>query len=154
MLRKRKTPACFDTVLPDDEIFIVDSFPIPLCDFKRANASTSPLKSADGTSTLATDGKCATKGLGTFLGFRGSVLTTSYGLPVDFAIATADTDDREVLPLFCERGTYPIIIGAKGMFPRQLRRNFLRLIMCVYYRHGARTKKHNIHQSSVRCIKK
>lgn len=100
--------------LPNDEIFIVDSFPMPLCDFKRAHASTSPLKCADGTGTLATYGKCATKGLGTFLGFRGSVITTSYGLPVDFAIATADTDDREVLPLLCERGTYPVILGDKG----------------------------------------
>lgn len=100
--------------LPDDEVFIVDSFPIPLCDFKRAYASTSPLKYADGTGTLATYGKCATKGLDTFLGFRGSVITTAYGLPVDFAIATADTDDREVLPLLCERGTYPIILGDKG----------------------------------------
>ena len=39
--------------LPGDEVFIVDSFPIPLCDFKRAPASTSPLKCADGTGTLA-----------------------------------------------------------------------------------------------------
>ena len=69
--------------LPDDEVFIVDSFR----DFKRAPASTSPLKCADGTGTLATYGKCVTKGLGTFLGFRGSVITTAY-VPVDFAIAT------------------------------------------------------------------
>ena len=48
--------------LPDDEIFIVDSFPIPLCDFKRVPTSTSPLKCADGNGTLATYGKCATKG--------------------------------------------------------------------------------------------
>ena len=41
-------------------------------------------------------------------------MTTRYRLPVDFAIATADTDDREVHPLFCERDSYPIIIGYKG----------------------------------------
>ncbi|MDE0313552.1 MAG: hypothetical protein OXM61_01505 [Candidatus Poribacteria bacterium] len=73
--------------------------------------STSPLKCADGNGTLAAYGKCATKALDTFFGFRGSVIPTSYGLPVDFAIAPADTDDREVLPLFCERGIYPIIQG-------------------------------------------
>ena len=82
--------------LPDAEVFIVDSFPIRVCDFKRGRASTSPLKCADATGTLATYGKCATKSLGTFFGFRGSLITTVYGLPVDFAIATADTDDREV----------------------------------------------------------
>lgn len=96
--------------LPDD-VFFVDSFPIPVCDFKRAPASTSPLKYVDATGTLATYGKCATKGLNTFFGFRGSVVNTTDRLPVDFAIATADTDDREVLPLFCERGTYPTLIN-------------------------------------------
>lgn len=111
--------------LPDDDVFIVDSFPIPLCDFKRAPSSTSPIKCADATGTLATYGKCATKGLDTFFGFRGSVITTTYGLPVDFAIATADTDDREVLPLFCERGTYPIIIGDKGYVSEELERDLL-----------------------------
>lgn len=80
--------------LPGDEIFIVDSFPIPLCDFKRAYASHTPLKCANGAGTLAAYGKCATKALGTFLGFRCSVITTSYGLPVDFAITPADMDDR------------------------------------------------------------
>ena len=32
--------------------YALDSFPIPLCDFKRAPASTSPLKCADGTGIL------------------------------------------------------------------------------------------------------
>lgn len=112
--------------LPDDDVFIVDSFPIPVCDFKRAPASTSPLKCADATGTLATYGKCVTKGLDTFLGFRASVITTAYGLPVDFAIATADTDDREVLPLFCERSTSPIIIGDKGYVSEALETELLR----------------------------
>ena len=84
-------------------MFIVDSFPIPLCDFKRAPAATSPLKCADAIGTLATYGKCATKGLDTFLGFRGSVITTAYGLPVDFAIATADTQGYLVLRIFQNR---------------------------------------------------
>ena len=64
-------------LLPDDDIFIVHSFPIPLCDFKRAATSTSPLKCADATGTLATFGKCATKGLDTFFGFRVSLITTA-----------------------------------------------------------------------------
>ena len=50
----------------------------------------------DSTGTLATYGKFATKGLDTFFGFRGSVITTAYGLPVDFAIATADTESAKV----------------------------------------------------------
>lgn len=111
--------------LPNDEIFIIDSFPIKVCDFKRVPTSTSPLKCADGNGTLAAYGKCATKALGTFFGFRGSIITTSYGLPVDFAIAPADTDDREVLPLLCERGTYPIILGDKGYIAEELEMDLL-----------------------------
>ena len=100
--------------LPQAEVFIVDSFPMPLCDFKRAHASTSPLKGGDANDTRATYGHAATKGLGCFLGFRGHLMTTCYGLPVDFAIANADINDREVLPLLCERGRYPVVLADKG----------------------------------------
>jgi len=112
--------------LPDDNVYIVDSLPVPICDFKRAYASISPLKCANGTGTSAAYGKCTTKALGTFLGFRCSIITTSYGLPVDFAITPADMDDREVLPLFCERGTYPTIIGDKGYISEELEAQLLK----------------------------
>ena len=100
--------------IPKTDVFIADSFPIPICDFKRAKTSTSDLKWADASGTLATYGHCATKGLGTFLGFRGHLITTDAGVPVDFAIASADIDDREVLPVLVEGGRYPIILGDKG----------------------------------------
>ena len=48
------------TYLPKTDVFIVDSFPIPVCDFKRAKASKSDFKWADGTGTYATYGHCAT----------------------------------------------------------------------------------------------
>ena len=100
---------------PPTEVFIVDSFPIPICDFKRAKASKSDLKwETHASGTLATYGVCATKGLGTFLGFRGHLITTGIGVPVDFAIASAAIDDREVLPLLCQRGRYRVVLGDKG----------------------------------------
>ena len=40
-------------------------------------------------------------------GFRGTLLTTASGVPVDFAIASADRDDRDVLPFLVESGEYP-----------------------------------------------
>ena len=111
---------------PKTDVFIVDSFPIPVCDFKRAKASKSDFKWANATGTIATYGNCATKSLGTFFGFRGSLLTTVDGLPVDFAIASANIDDREVLPLLCERGNrYPIMLGDKGYISEQLQRELL-----------------------------
>ena len=106
--------------LPKTDVFIVDSFPIPVCDFKRAKASKSDFKWADGTGTLATYGKCATKGLGTFFGFRGTLITTADGVPVDFGITSADRDDRDILPLLAERGEYPIVLGDKGYVSQPL----------------------------------
>ena len=111
--------------LPQMDVFIVDSFPMPVCDFKRAKSSKSDFKWADATGTLATYGTCATKGLGTFFGFRGSLITTANRLPVDFAIAPADTDDREVLRLLAERGRYPMILGDKGYVSQPLQQELL-----------------------------
>ena len=108
------------TYLPQTDVFIVDSFPIPVCDFKRANTSKSDFKWADGTGLFATYGTCATKGIGTFFGFRCSLITTANGVPVDFGITSADRDDRDVLPLLAERGVYPIILGDKGYISQQL----------------------------------
>ncbi len=90
------------TCLPQTDVFIVDSFPIPICDVKRAKTSTSDLRWADASGYLATYGHYATKGLGTFFGFHGHLITTVDGVPVDFAIVSANIDDREVLPLLPE----------------------------------------------------
>ena len=112
--------------LPKTEVFIVDSFPIPICDFKRAKSSRSDLKwETEASGPLATYGMCATKGLGTFLGFRGHLITTGIGVPVDFAIASADIDDREVLPLLCERGRYRVVLGDKGYISGSLQDELL-----------------------------
>ena len=102
------------TYLPKTEVFIVDSFPMPICDFKRAKTSKSELKWADASGTLATYGHCATKGLGTFFGFRGHLITTDAGVPIDFAIASGHIDDREVLGVLSQGGRYPIVLGDKG----------------------------------------
>ena len=110
---------------PPTEVFIVDSFPIPICDFKRAKSSKSDLKWADASGTLATYGHCETKSLGTFLGFRGHLITTGTGVPVDFAIASADIDDREVARLLSERGAYPILLGDKGYISQSLQDELL-----------------------------
>lgn len=106
--------------LPKTDVFIVDSFPMPVCDFKRAKSSKSDFKWEDGTGTLATYGHCATKNLGTFFGFRGTLITTAVGVPVDFGITSADRDDRDILPSLVERGEYPIVLGDKGYVSQTL----------------------------------
>ena len=113
------------TCLPEMDVFIIDSFPIPICDVKRAKSSTSDLQWADGSGCLATYGHCATKGLETFFGFRGHLITTVAGVPVDFAIAAANIDDRDVLPLLVERGRYRILLGDKGYISKTLQEEIL-----------------------------
>jgi len=106
--------------LSKTEVFIVDAFPMPVCDFKRAKSSKSDFKWADGTGTLATYGHCETKGLGTFFGFRCSLITTGLGVPVDFCLTAANRDDRAVLPHLVERGVSPILLGDKGYISEAL----------------------------------
>ena len=86
----------------------------------RVNVSKSDLKWADGTGTYVTYGHCATKSLGTFFGFRGTLLTTASGVPVDFCMTAADRDDRDVLPHRAERGEYPMLLGDKGYISQHL----------------------------------
>ncbi|MYK22894.1 IS982 family transposase [Candidatus Poribacteria bacterium] len=115
VLRRTLTPDLSKT-----DVFIVDSFPMPVCDFKRAKTSKSDLKWADGTGTYATYGHCETKGLGTFFSFRCSLITTGLGVPVDFCLTAANRDDRAVLPHLAERGEYPILLGDKGYISEAL----------------------------------
>lgn len=100
--------------LPVGDIFLVDSLPVPLCDFKRAYFSKSPLKTEGPNGLRATYGHCATKGLGTFLGFRIHLLMSLGGVPLCFVVANADIDDREVLPQMIECFVNTIVIGDKG----------------------------------------
>ncbi len=111
--------------LPKSDVFSVDSLPMPICDFKRAEASRSDLKWEDGSGTLATYGRCATKSLGTFFGFRGHLITTAAGIPIDFAIASAHIDDREVLRVMSENRRYPMILGDKGYVSEDLHTELL-----------------------------
>ena len=67
----------------------------------------------------------STKSLGTFFGFRGHLITTADGVPVDFAIASADRDDREVLPVLSQGVGYRIVLGDKGYVSQSLQRELL-----------------------------
>ena len=137
VLRQALTDYC-----PKTDVFLVDSFPIPVCDFKRAKASKSDLKWADASGTLATYGHCATKSLGTFFGFRGHLISRVDGVPVDFAIASADIDDREVLGVLSQGGRYPMVLGDKGYVSASLQRELLETEnTCVFATHRSNQKQ-------------
>lgn len=112
--------------LPYGDILIVDSIPVPICDFKRAHFSRSQLKAEYINGLRATYGHCATKSLGTFLGFRVHLIVSQQGLPLAFVVANADIDDREMLPQMIADFLNTIIIGDKGYVSEPLRQELRR----------------------------
>lgn len=108
--------------IPYGDILIADSLPVPICDFKRAHFSKNQLKGEYINGLKATYGHCATKSLGTYLGFRVHIITNQQGVPLSYAIANADIDDREVLRQMITDFLNAIIIGDKGYVSESLRR--------------------------------
>jgi hypothetical protein len=107
--------------LPYGDILIVDSLPVPICDFKRAYFSKNQMKNSYINGLRATYGHCATKSLGTYLGFRIHLVSSQQGLPLAYAVANADIDDREVLPEMISSFLNSITIGDKGYVSESLR---------------------------------
>ena len=109
------------------DVFLVDSFPITVCDFKRAKLSKSDLKWADASGTLATYGHWVLHEKSrNVLWFSGHLITTADGVPVDFAIASeTDREDRDVLRVLSQGGRYPIMLGDKGYVSEQLHKELL-----------------------------
>ncbi len=108
--------------LPYGDILIADSLPVPICDFKRAYFSKSPLKGEYINGLRATYGHCATKDLGTYLGFKVHLIVSQQGLPLTFALSNADVDDRDVLPFMIFDFLNTLILGDKGYVSEPLRR--------------------------------
>ena len=69
----------------------------------------------------ATYGHCATKDLGTYLGFKVHLIVSQQGLPLTFVVSNADIDDRDVLPFMIADFLNTIIIGDKGYISEPLR---------------------------------
>jgi len=108
--------------LPFGDVLIVDSLPVPICDFKRVHFSKNRLKTSYVNELRATYGHCATKSLSTFLGFRIHLITSQHGLPLAYAVANADINDREVLPEMIDYLFNSIILGDKGYVSETLRK--------------------------------
>ena len=88
-----------------DDIHIVDGFPMPLCNFRRAHFSKLFKGEAD-------YGHCAAKNQ-TYYGFKGHLLISFNGIITDVTFTAANIDEREVaIDLIGEiKGT---LLGDKG----------------------------------------
>ncbi len=104
-LLRQKLPFAFP--IPQSQYFVIDSFPLPVCKFGRANFCHSFRE--DG----ANYGKCPSK-KETYFGFKVHALITLEGYITAFEITPASIDDREGLRDFAENRLGLVILGGKG----------------------------------------
>ena len=84
---------------------IIDGFPMPICNFKRAYFS----KLFEG---MASFGFCAAKNQ-TYYGFRGHLLIDTQGIISDIVVAPANIDEREAI-FEMSPGIPSLLLGDKG----------------------------------------
>lgn len=98
------------------DIAISDGLPLPTCHPKRVRKNN-PLK-ADGAFSY-----CAAKDE-YYFGFKGHLLTNDDGLILNFAIAPANVDERDVLPEIVQNisgRNFSLVISDKGLISPHLK---------------------------------
>jgi IS5 family transposase len=105
-----------ELVAVTDPIHIVDGFPVPVCNIKRAFSS-------EIFQGEAAYGFCASKGE-KYYGFEGHLLISSSGVITSCTLTAANIDEREALPELLP-GIHGLLIGDKGYISFALRQNLL-----------------------------
>ena len=95
-----------------NNIRIVDSMPIPVCEFGRAHFSKC-------FKDEASYGRCPSKKQ-TYFGFKFHALTTMDGFLSDYIITPANVDDRNAVWDLCDKYKSISIIGDKGYVNKRL----------------------------------
>lgn len=96
----------------EDTVHIVDGFPFPICNFRRAHFS----KLYRGEASY---GYCAAKNQ-TYYGFKGHLLINMNGVICDFEMAPAHIDEREVALNFTN-SINQNLLGDKGYIGKKRR---------------------------------
>ncbi|MGL5715729.1 MAG: IS982 family transposase [Paraclostridium sp.] len=95
-----------------NDIRVIDSMPIPVCEFGRAHFS----KCFKGEASY---GRCPSKKM-TYFGFKFHALTTVDGFITDYIITPANIDDRNAVWDLCDNYSSFSIIGDKGYINKRL----------------------------------
>lgn len=95
-----------------NNIRVIDSMPIPVCEFGRAHFS----KCFKGEASY---GICASK-KETYFGFKFHAFTTVDGFLTDYVITPANIDDRNAVWDLCDKYNSISIIGDKGYINKRL----------------------------------
>jgi len=98
-------------ISPDNDLFIFDGLPIPTCNPKRVKPRN-PFHGIGGF------GYCAAKDK-KYFGFKGHVVVNQHGLILNFDFASANIDERNVLPELVTNYK-GILIADKGLISSEL----------------------------------
>lgn len=101
----------------NQDLYICDGFPIPICHIKRYGKSKNELISKGAV------GYCASKDL-TYLWFKGHLVITQEGAPVAFDFAPASIDERDLVPELTI-GLIGMLLADKGYIRPQLKEDLL-----------------------------
>ena len=97
----------------DQDLYLTDGFPIPLCHIKRYKKSKTELRARGST------GYCAAKDEHYF-GFKGHILVTQHGATVAYELAAANVDERDILPEITG-GLKGMLLADKGLIRPELK---------------------------------
>jgi len=97
----------------DQDLYLFDGFPLPVCHIKRYKQSKTELR------CLGAVGYCAAKDE-KYFGFKGHIMITQHGNAVAFELAAANIDERDMVPEIAAkvRGT---LIADKGLIRPELK---------------------------------
>ena len=95
-----------------NNIRVIDSMPIPVCEFGRVHFS----KCFKGEASY---GRCPSKKQ-TYFGFKFYALTTIDGFLTDYVITPANVDDRNTVWDLCDKYKSISVIGDKGYVNKRL----------------------------------
>ena len=98
--------------LYSNNIRVIDSMPIPVCEFGRAHFNKC-------FKSQASYRRCASK-KETYFGFKFHALTTVDGFLTDYVITPANIDDRNAVWDLCDKYRSISIIGDKGYINKRL----------------------------------
>ncbi|MCX7338875.1 MAG: IS982 family transposase [Alphaproteobacteria bacterium] len=102
-----------DLLSTDQDLYLCDGFPIPLCHIRRYKRSKTDLR------THGSVGYCATKDE-YYFGFKGHIMITQQGSAVAYDIAQANVDERDMVPELAANRS-GMLLADKGLIRPELK---------------------------------
>jgi hypothetical protein len=99
-----------------DDIHLFDGFPMPVCHYKRSSKTKLFKSEADYGYCAAKDEK--------YYGFKGHLLVSMTGIPTTYTFASAEIDQRKLLPELVS-DIKGLVIADKGLIDFELQGNLI-----------------------------